>query len=229
MRFRTLVLFGTLLLPCSKASAQNTLVAMISEQYRVAPLVPFAAFDPDSPAAPLPGSTIVDILRRTLDGISTADLSSATVCTAPGLNTGQFRGTQGFRRSFQTGDPANRTELRLLFGFDDDALAAIQAYEITISSASFITVPTDRLQDIKARTRAMARCSQGSQRDPSATRTTIKPVVADVDAVFRLNRPFADETVRALQQRFTGRARETPNLEYRLSMHRRLIALGLDD
>jgi hypothetical protein len=226
MRFRSLVLFAALLLPCPKASAQNTLAAMVSLQYRVAPVVPFAAFDPDSPTAPLPGSTIANVSQRPLDGISTIDLSSATVCTAQRFNIGQFQGTQGFRQLFQAGSPANTTELRLLFGFDDNALAAIQAYEITISSASFTTVPTGRLQDIKARTRAMARCSQGN---PSARRTTIKPVVANVDAVFRLSRPFADETLHALRQRFSGRANESPNLEYRLSMHRRLIGLGLED
>jgi hypothetical protein len=224
MRFRTLVLLGALLLPCP-AWAQNTLGAMISTQYRVAPVIPFAAFDPESPDAPLPGSTIADISQRMLDGISAIDLSTATICKPPRAAAGQFQGTQGFRQSFQAGSPVNRAELRLLFGFDEDALAAIQAYEITISSASFITLPADRLQDIKAQTRLNARCSQGN---PSAARTALKPVVANVDAVFRLSRPFADETVRALQQRFTGRAHETLNLEYRLSMHRRLIALGLE-
>jgi hypothetical protein len=210
-------------LPCSNASAQNTLAAMISDQYRVAPVVPFAAFDPESPTAPLPGSTIVELSRRMLDGISTVDLSSATVCTLQRFSSGQFRGTQGFRQTFPAGNPANRTELRLLFGFDDEALAAIQTYEITVSSASFVTVPADRLQDVKARSRVSGRCAQAN-----ASSTAIKPIVANVAVTFRLGRPFADEAIRALQRRFSGYSHEAQPLEYRLSMQHKLIALGLD-
>jgi hypothetical protein len=223
MRLRNLVLLITMVLACSNASAQNTLAAMISDQYRVAPVIPFVAFDPDSPAAPLPGSTIVELFRRMLDGISTADLSSATVCTVQRFSPGQFHGTQGFRQTFSAGTPPNRAELRLLFGFDDEALSAIQTYEITISSASFVTIPTDRLQDIKARTRVSGRCAQAN-----ASSTVVKPIVANVGVTFRLSRPFADETVRALQRRFPGHSHEIQALEYRLSMQRRLIALGLD-
>ncbi len=222
MRFRYLMMLGTLVLPCSNAWAQNTLAAMIFVQYRVAPVVPFTPFDQDSP--PLPGSTVAGLALRTLDGTSTADLSNATVCSLPRPNSGGFRGTQGFRQVFPAGNPANRTELRLLFGLDDDdALAAIQSYEITISSAAFLTVPFDRLPNIKTQTRALRGCSGAA-----ATSTVIKPVVADVDVVFRLARPFPDQTVRALQKRFSHPP-EAQNLEYRLSLHRRLIALGLED
>jgi hypothetical protein len=226
MRFRYLVLLGMLLLPCADARAQNTLAAMISAQYRVAPLVPFAAFDPDSPNAPLPGSTIAGFAQRTLDGISITDLSAATVCRSDRINTGGFQGTQGFRQLFQAVNPVNKAELRLLFGFDDDALAAIQAYDITISSAGFLTVPTDQKAAIKAQTKVLAECSRA---DPSATRTAIKPIVANVAVVFRLARPFSDETVRALRKRFPGYPHEAQALEYRLSIQRRLIALGMED
>jgi hypothetical protein len=226
MRFRYLMILGTLVLPCSNAWAQNTLAAAIFAQYRVAPVIPFAAFDRESPVAPLPGSTIAEIAQRTLDGTSTTDLSAAAVCTLPRFNTGKFRGTQGFRQLFPASNPANRAELRLLFGFDDDALTAIQSYEITISSASFLTVPYDQLLDIKTQTRALQGCSGAK---PSAARTVIKPVVANVDVVFRLARPFPDETVRALQKRFSSHPHEAQDLEYRLSIHRRLIALGMED
>jgi hypothetical protein len=199
---------------------------MISSQYRVAPVIPLIAFDPDSPNAPLPGSTIAGLARRTLDGISTADLSEATVCSSQRFNFGKFQGTQGFRQLFQAGNPANKAELRLLFGFSDDALAAIEAYEITISSAGFLAVPAGRLREIETRTRAMAPCSQPGA---SATRTAIKPIVANVAVVFRLARPFSDETVRALQKRFPGHPHEVQTVYYRLSMHRRLIALGLQN
>jgi hypothetical protein len=225
MRFRTLVLVGTLLLPCP-AWAQNTLAAMISAQYRVAPVIPFAAFDPESPNAPLPGSTIADISQRMLDGISTTDLSTATICKPPGAAAGQLQGTQGFRQSFPAGNPENKTELRLLFGFDDDALSAIQAYETTISSASFLTIPNDRLAAIKAQSRVLAKCPQAGS---LSTRTAIKPVVANVAVVFKLARPFSDETARRLQQRFPGHSHEVERLDYKLTMHRRLIALGIED
>jgi hypothetical protein len=226
MRFRYLVLLGAFVLPCSNASAQNTLAAMISNQYRVAPVVPFAAFDRESAAAPLPGSTIGELSQHTLDGISTTDLSAATVCKSQSFNYGPFTGTQGFRQLFPAGSPANRTELRLLFGFDDDALAAIQSYDVTVSSAGFLTVPYDRLPDIKAQTRARGRCSGP---DSSRYRTVIKPVVANVGVAFRLARPFSEETLRFLRQKFPGHPHEAQNLEYRLSMHSRLIALGLED
>jgi hypothetical protein len=119
MRFRNLVLVGTLVLPCP-ALAQNTLAAMIFTQYRVAPVIPFAAFHPESPNAPLPGSAIADISQRMLDGISATDLSTATICRPSRTATGQFQGTQGFRRLFPAGNPENKAELRLLFGFDND-------------------------------------------------------------------------------------------------------------
>ena len=225
MRFRTLVLLGTLALPCP-AWAQNTLAAMISTQYRVAPVIPFATFDPESPNAPLPGSSIAGISQRTLGGISATDLSTATICKPPRNATGQFQGAQGFRRLFPAGDPENKAELRLLFGFDDDALSAIQTYETTISSANFLTIPTDRLAAIKAQGRVSGKCSQAGS---SATKTAIKPIFANVAIVFNLARPFSDETVRRLQQRFPGHHHEVAGLDYRLSMHRRLIALGMED
>lgn len=225
MRFGTLVLVGTLLLPCP-AWAQNTLAAMISAQYRVAPVIPFAAFDPESPHAPLPGSTITDISQRMLDGISAIDLSAANICKPSHAATSQFQGTQGFRQLFPAQNPDNKAELRLLFGFDDDALAAIQAYETTISSASFLTIPTDRLAAVKTQSRALGKCSQAGS---AGTRTAIKPVVANVAVVFKLARPFSDETARRLQQRFPGHPHEVEGLDYRLSTHRRLIALGMQD
>jgi hypothetical protein len=225
MRFRTLVLVGTLLLPCP-AWAQNTLAAMISTQYRVAPVIPFAAFDPESSNAPLPGSTIADISQRMLDGISATDLSTATICKPSHTATGQFQGTQGFRQSFPAGNPENKAELRLLFGFDNDALSAIQTYETTISSANFLTIPTDRLAAIKAQSRVLGKCAQTGS---PGTRTAIKPIVANVAVVFKLARPFSDETVRRLQQRFPDHPYGVEGLDYRLSMHRRLIALGMED
>jgi hypothetical protein len=225
MRFRYLVLVGTLLLPCP-AWAQNTLAAMIFTQYRVAPVIPFAAFDPESPNAPLPGSTIADISQRMLDGISATDLSIATICKPSRTAAGQFQGTQGFRRLFPAANPENKAELRLLFGFDDDALSAIQTYETTISSANFLTIPTDRLAAIKAQSRVLGKCSQAGS---SGTKTAIKPIVANVAVVFKLARPFTDETLRRLQQRFPGYPHEVEGLDYRLSMHRRLIALGMAD
>jgi hypothetical protein len=225
MRFRYLVLVGTLVLPCP-AWAQNTLAAMIFTQYRVAPVIPFAAFDPESSNAPLPGSTIADISQRMLDGISTTDLSTATICKPSRTATGQFQGTQGFRQLFPAGNPENKAELRLLFGFDNDALSAIQTYETTISSANFLTIPTDRLAAIKAQGRVLGKCSRAGS---SGTKTAIKPIVANVAVVFKLARPFSDETVRRLQQRFPGHPHEAEGLDYRLSMHRRLIALGMED
>jgi hypothetical protein len=225
MRFRTLVLLGTLLLPCP-ALAQNTLAAMISAQYRVAPVIPFAAFDPESPNAPLPGSAIADSSQRMLDGISTTDLSTATICKPSRGATSQFQGTQGFRQLFPAQNPENKAELRLVFGFDDDALAAIQSYETTISSANFLTIPADRLAALKAQSRVLGKCSEAGS---SGTRTAIKPIVANVAVVFKLARPFSDETARRLQQRFPGDPHEVEGLDYRLSMHRRLIALGMQD
>jgi hypothetical protein len=224
MRFRTLVLVGTLVLP-GPAWAQNTLAAMISNQYRVAPVIPFAAFDPESPNAPLPGSIIADISQRTLDGISTIDLLTAVICKPSRTDTGQFQGTQGFRQSFPAGNPENKAELRLLFGFDNDALSAIQTYETTISSASFLTIPTGRLAAIKAQSRVLGKCSQAGS---SGTKIAIKPIVANVAVIFKLARPFSDETVRRLQAQFPG-PHEVEGLDYRLSMHRRLIALGMED
>jgi hypothetical protein len=224
MRFRTLVLVGTLVLPCP-ARAQNTLAAMISAQYRVAPVIPFAAFDPESPNAPVPGSTIADISQRMLDGIATTDLSTATICKPSHAATGQFQGTQGFRQSFPAGEPENKAELRLLFGFDNDALSAIQTYETTISSVSFLTIPTDRLAAIKAQSRVLGKCSEAGS---LATRTVIKPIVANVAVVFKLARPFSDETVRRLQARLTGPP-HVEGLDFRVSMHRRLIALGMEN
>jgi hypothetical protein len=223
MRFRYLVLVGTLVLP-GPASAQNTLAAMISTQYRVAPVIPFAAFDPESPDAPLPGSTIADISQRVLDGVSATDLSAATICRPSRTATGQFQGTQGFRQSFPAGNPENKAELRLLFGFDNDALSAIQSYETTISSANFLTIPTDRLAAIKSQSRVLGKCAASA-----GTRTAIKPIVANVAVVFKLARPFSDETVRRLQARFPGHPYGVEGLDYRLSLHRRLIALGLED
>jgi hypothetical protein len=225
MRFRTLVLVGTLVLPCP-AWAQNTLAAMIFTQYRVAPVIPFAAFDPESPNAPLPGSTIADISQRMLDGISTTDLSIATICKPSRTTTGQFHGTQGFRQLFPAGNPENKAELRLLFGFDDDALSAIRTYETTISSANFLTIPTDRLAATKAQGRVLGKCSEAGS---SGTKTAIKPIIANVAVVFKLARPFSDETLRRLQQRIPGHSHEVEGLDYRLSMHRRLIALGMED
>jgi len=224
MRFRYLVLLAALALPCSNARAQNTLAAAIFANYRVAPVIPFAAFDRDSEAAPLPGTTIADISRQTLDGTATIDVSAATVCASPRSNTGKFRGTQGFRQTFPATNQVNRAELRLLFGFDDRALAAVEAYEVTVSSASFLTIPYDRLLDGKAQTRVLGKCAGAA-----SSRTVIKPVVANVAVTFRLARPFSDEAVRALQTRFSRHSHETQNLEYRLSIHRNLIALGIED
>jgi hypothetical protein len=224
MRFRYLVLVGTLVLPYP-AWAQNTLAAMIFTQYRVAPVIPFAAFDPESPNAPLPGSTIADISQRMLDGISTTDLSMAAICK-PSRTAGQFQGTQGFRQLFPAGNSENKAELRLLFGFDDDALSAVRTYETTISSVNFLTIPTDRLAAIKAQSRVLGKCSQAGS---SGTKTAIKPIVANVAVVFKLARPFSDETVRRLQQRFPGHPQQVEGLGYRLSMPRRLIALGMED
>jgi hypothetical protein len=226
MRFRYLVMLGALVLPCSGASAQNTLAAMIYAQYRVAPVVPFTAFDPDSATAPFPGSTIKNLSQRPLDGIATTDLAAATVCTLQGFSYGKFRGTQGFRQTFAAGDAANKAELRLLFGFDDDTVAAIQAYEITVFAASFLTTPYNQLLDIKAQTRSLERCSGAASQ---ATRTAVKPIVADVAVMFRLARPFPDETLRALQKKFLLHSPAAQGLEYRLLMHRRLIALGMED
>jgi hypothetical protein len=226
MRFRYLVMLAALVLPYSSASAQNTLAAMISAQYRVAPVIPFIAFDPDSATAPLPGSTIKDVSQRTLDGIATTDLSVATVCTLQDFSYGKFRSTQGFRQTFPAGEAANKAELRLLFGFDDDTLAAIQAYEITVFAASFLTTPYNQLLDIRAQTRSLERCSGAAS---SATKTAIKPIVAEVAVVFRLARPFPDETLRALQKKFLLHSPVVQSFEYRLLMHRRLIALGMED
>jgi hypothetical protein len=225
MRFRYLVLVGALVVPCP-ASAQNTLAAMISTQYRVAPVIPFAAFDPDSPNAPLPGSAIAGISQRMLDGISVTDLSTATICKPPQPVTGQFQGTQGFRQSFPAGNPENKAELRLLFGFDNDALSAIQTYETTISSANFLTIPTDRLAAVKAQSRVLGKCAEAGA---SATRIAIKPIVANVAVIFKLARPFSDETLRHLQQRFPGHPQGVEGLDYRLSINRRLIGLGMED
>jgi hypothetical protein len=225
MRFRYLVLVGALALPYP-AWAQNTLAAMISSQYRVTPVIPFALFDPESPNAPLPGSTIATIAQRKLDGISVVDLSTATICKPSQIVIGQFQGTQGFRQSFPAGNPANKAELRLLFGFDDDALSSIQTYETTISSASFLTIPTDRLAAVKAQSSVLGKCSQAGS---PGTRTAIKPIVANVAVVFKLARPFSDETLRRLQQRFPGHPYGVEGLDYRLSMYRRLIALGTED
>jgi hypothetical protein len=223
MRFRYLVLVGTLVLP-GPTLAQTTLTAMISSQYRVAPVIPFAAFDPESPDAPLPGSTIADISQRMLDGVSATDLSTATICKPSRTATGPFQGTQGFRQSFPAGTPENKAELQLLFGFDNDALSAIRSYQTTISSANFLTIPTDRLAAIKAQGRVLGKCAASP-----GTRTAIKPIVANVAVVFKLARPFSDETVRRLQQRFPGHPYGVEGLDYRLSLHRMLIALGMED
>ena len=210
----------------SNAWAQNTLAAAIWNQYRVPPVLPFVAFEQDSATTPLPGSAVVDISQRTLDGISTYDLSTATVCTLQNFNYPKLRGTQGFRQVFPASDAVNRTELRLLFAFDDEALAAIRSYEVKISSARFLTIPYDQLLAVKTQTRDLGKCS-GSR--SAEIKTIIKPIVANIDVVFQLTRPFSDETVGGLRKRLAIDLQKADSLEYKLAIHQRLIALGIAD
>jgi hypothetical protein len=221
---RSLLLLGAFILQSSNASAESTLAAAIWNQYRTPPVIPFAAFQHDAAAAALPGSAVRGISGRTLDGVSTYDLSAATACALSNFDYPKFRGTQGFRQTFAAGEPANKTELRLLFAFDDEALAAIRSYEVTVSSARFLTIPYDQLLAVKAQTRDLERCSGV---DPAAFKTVLKPIVADVDFRFQLARPFAEETVRQLGKKFVVDLRNAESLEYKVSVRHRLIALGI--
>jgi hypothetical protein len=221
---RSLLIVGAFILQSSNACAESTLAAAIWNQYRTPPVIPFAAFQHDAAVAPLPGSTVRGMPGRTLDGVSTYDLSAATVCALPNFDYPKFRGTQGFRQTFAAGEPANKTELRLLFAFDDEALAAIRSYEVTVSSARFLTIPYDQLLAVKAQTRDLERCSGV---DPAAFKTVLKPIVADVDFRFQLARPFAEETVRQLGKKFVVDLRNAESLEYKVSVRHRLIALGI--
>jgi hypothetical protein len=222
-RWRCLLAFG-IFLQCSNAYAQSTLAATIWSQYRVPPVLPFAAFDQDSSAVPLPGSAIAGLSQRTFDGVSTYDLSTAKVCGLLNFDYPKFRLTQGFRFLFQAGGPLNRTELQLLFGLDDDALKVIQTYEVTVHAARFLTIPYDQV--LKNKAEASGRCSAVSA---SALKTVVKPIIADVDVVFRLVRPFSDETVQRLRKKFAIDQQRVEGLEYRLLIHQKLIALGIAD
>jgi hypothetical protein len=213
-------------LQCSNARAQSTLAATIWNQYRVPPVLPFAAFEPDSPTAPLPGSAIAGLSQRTFDGVSTYDLATAKVCTLQNFDYPKFRGTQGFRNFFQASGPLNRTELQLLFGLDDEALKAIQSYEVTVRSARFLTIPYDQVLKNKAEAGDPARCSAANA---PALKTVVKPIVADIDVSFRLLRPFSDETVQRLRKTFPIDQQRVEGLEYKLLIHQRLIALGTVD
>jgi hypothetical protein len=212
------------ILQSSNACAESTLAAAIWNQYRTRPVIPFAAFRPDAAAAAVPGSAVRGMSGRVLDGVSTYDLSAATVCALPNFAYPKFRGTQGFRQNFVAGEPANKTELRLLFAFDDETLAAIRSYEVTVSSARFLTIPYDQLLAVQAETRDLERC-RGA--DPAVFKTVLKPIVADVDFRFQLARPFAEETVRQLGKKFVVDLRNTESLEYKVSVRHRLIALGI--
>ena len=222
---RYLIIVGAIL-QCSGAWAQNTLAAAIWNQYRVSPTIPFVAFEQDSPTAPFPGSTITDISARTLDGISTYDLSTATVCTVQNYDYPKLRGTQGFRQTFTAGGAPSRTELRLLFAFDDDTLATIRSYQATISQAQFLTIPYDRVLAVQAQTRGLPGCSGPK---PSAFKTVIKPIVANIEIVFQLTRPLSAEAVRALRRTLAPDLQETKSLEVRFSINHKLIALGITE
>lgn len=219
------VILCIFILQSPSAWAQNTLVATIWGQYRVPPILPFAAFEQDLNAVPLPGSTIRGISTRTLDGVSTYDLSDATICSSPNFNYPKFRGTQGFRRSFPAENPLNKTELRLLFAFDDDALPLIQSYEVTVS-ARFLTIPYDQVLSVSTQTKSAGRCS-GS--NAPALKTVVKPIVADIQIIFQLTRPLSEETMRRLNGKLTVDQPKTEGARYQLSMHQKLIALGLSD
>jgi hypothetical protein len=221
---RSLLLLGALILHPSNAWAESTLAAAIWNQYRTPPVIPLVALQPDAAVAPLPGAAVRGLSRGTLDGVSTYDLSAATVCALPDFDYPKFRGTQGFRQTFAAGAPASKTELRLLFAFDDEALAAIRSYEVTVSSARFLTIPYDQLLAVQARTRDLERCSGA---DPAAFKTVLKPIIADVDFRFQLARPFAEETVRQLGSKFVVDPRDAERLEYKVSARHRLIALGI--
>jgi hypothetical protein len=221
---RSLLIFGALVLQSSNAHAESTLAAAIWNQYRTPPVIPFATFRPDAAAAALPGAAIRGMSGRALDGLSTYDLSAATVCALPNFAYPKFRGTQGFRQTFSGGEPANKTELRLLFAFDDEALAAIRSYEVTVSSARFLTIPYDQLLAVQAQTSDLERCPGAG---PAAFKTVLKPIVADVDFRFQLARPFTEETVRQLGRKFATDPRTTESLEYKVTVRHRLIALGI--
>jgi hypothetical protein len=220
---RSLLILGALILQSSNAWAESTLAAAIWNQYRTPPVIPFAAFSPDAAVAALPGSAVRGLSGRTLDGVFAFDLSAATVCASPNFDYPKFRGTQGFRQTFAAGEPANRTELRLLFAFDDETLAAIRSYEVTVSSARFLTIPYDQLLAVKAQASDPGRCPGA---DPAALKTILKPIVADVDFRFQLARPFAGETVRQLGRKFAVDPRNAESLDVKVSAHHRLIALG---
>ena len=162
IRFRCLIVLLAFL-HCSNAWAQNTLAAAIWSQYRVPAVLPFAAFEQDSPATPLPGSAIAGLSQRSFDGVATYDLSAAKVCSLQNFNYPKFRGTQGFRFFFQASGSLNRAELQLLFGLDDDELKTIRSYEITVHSALFLTIPYDQLLKNKTEARSLERCSSSNQ------------------------------------------------------------------
>jgi hypothetical protein len=211
----------------SNAWAQNTLAAAIWKQYRVPAVLPFAAFEQDSPAAPLPGSAIAGLSQRSFDGVSTYDLSAAVICTLQYFAYPKFRGTQGFRYAFSASSLSNRTELQFLFAFDDDELKTIRSYEITVHSALFLTIPYDQLLKNKTEARSLERCSNAN---PSEIKTVIKPIIADVDVILRVARPLPDETLRKLRRKFAvDQQRGEPLIEYKLSTRQQLIALGISD
>jgi hypothetical protein len=225
MRWRCLLALAVFL-QCSAACAQGTLAAAIWNQYRVPPVLPFVAFAPDSPKAPLPGSTIAGLSQRTFDGVSSYDLSSAKVCPLQNFDYPKLRATQGFRFSFQASGPLNRAELQLLFALDDDALKVVQSYEVTVHSARFLTIPYDQVLKYRAQANDLGRCSTAN---PSALKTVVKPIIADIDVIFRLARPFSDQTVERLRKNFATDQQRVEGLEYKLLIRQRLVALGIAD
>lgn len=217
------VVLSALAMHGSCARAQATLTSAIWNQYNVAPTLPFVAYDPDSINAPVPGAAIGNISQHSLGSILVYDLSAAVICSLREFSYPKLRGTQGFRQSFSAGYEANRTELKLLFAFDDKALSAIRAYEVTLSSASFLTIPFNQLLNIKTQVQDDPRCS-GFQ----PTKTISKPIVADIGFVFQLTHPFSPETEKRLRENFATESGGGDPV-FKLSMPHRLVALGIID
>lgn len=218
------VVLSALAVPSTCARAQATLTSAIWHQYNVVPTVPFVAFDPDSTDAPVPGAAIGNISQHSQGSILVYDLSAAVICSPREFSYPKLRGTQGFRQSFSATYEANRTELKLLFAFDDKALSAIRTYEVTLSSASFLTIPFNQLLNIKTQVQDDPRCSGFRP-----TKTISKPIVADVGFVFQLTHPFSPETEKRLRESFAAEQSKGGDPVFKLSMPHRLVALGIID
>ena len=134
------------------------------------------------PGCTASGSTIADISQRMLDGISTTDLSTATICKPSQRRTGQFQGTQGFRQYSRRG--TRRTRPSCGCSSASITTRSLPSRPTKPPYLRPISSPSHRpVAAIKAQGRVLGNAAQAGS---SGTRTAIKPIVANVAVVFKL-------------------------------------------